>query len=873
MTSEPDLEYEFDDNGHRKIGKKQSRFSFMFVLVLFFIGCGIGLSWLMHDPKEDMDIKYIFRKVDIDKILEMARKVGISSGSKTDELTTIDTEENMTPKDLGTLPSWNLKLLYESTSDPKINNDYEFAFSQSNIFVTKYKGKVASLNSAQMLEALNDFQNIASRLSKIYAYAALNKATHASDESVIKFYSNIVQKYSVIMAKLTFFSLELSKLSDAKINELTSTDKGMKEYKYFLDRSAAFKKHMLSDETEMYATRMMPSSSSAWQKLYDMMLSKLRFNIGGEEKILPELFKSFTSPKAEVRNEAADALHKTLAEKRDPFVVSYNALVAEKNVDDEFRKFKDAISQRNLNNDVDDAVVDALVLAVAKSASDTTHRFFSLRSMMLNGSRRMNYYDKYAPPAFVKEETFTWEEARSMVLNSYHGFSGKMSTIAQEFFADQRIDAGVYAGKESGAFCMAPSPSVKPYVMLNYNGTLRDVSTLAHELGHGIHFVLASKQSYLNYNMPVTVAEMASLFGEALLFDEITKSSNDKVKKASLLLARIDDLMASIIRQISFLEFETTVYKLSKGEELDAEQIGKIWLDTQRRAYGPSVIVDESCANDWMYVSHFFHQPFYVYAYAFDALLVESLHTLYKDETIENFEDKYIQALSEGGSRNYIEILKPFGVDPRDPNFWQKGMEHINDLVDQLSLIVETSPEIFLPKSVAEENAKSTQHTNEVMAQKEIELVKKHGIDVDSQNKISKDEVLNAVDVAKWGKQKPKSENLDPEDPKNHPTPQFKIKVSGQEVAEAEDEAAAVAKARAESAVEFESVGIKGAVEKSEEAIESADRSIATMDSVNAELANQEMQIESQSSLVSEKSTNEESLSSNRGTITDVSSK
>lgn len=573
------------------------------------------------------------------------------------------------------LPKWDLSPLFKTGADAK--KFLVLTEIEVKDFAKSYNSKIASLTAMEILKAIEKYEKASEMLGKVGTYAYLLYATNMKDAEVLGFYQSIFEKISELSALLSFFTLELNMLEDDFINKHE-----LSKYKSFLKKNRIFKPYELSKELEAMIIRKSVTSSDAWVRFYDEMLAGLEFNLKGKKVNITEVLHALSSNKEDERKAAAKELGKILKANIKPITFTYNMIVKDKQIEDEYRKFENPIDARNLSNFIERESVQSLIETVKKNYSEISHKYYKLKATIF-GKEKLKYWDRNAPLPFADEKTFTYEEAKQITLKSYNEFHPKMAEIGKKFFENNWIDAGVYEGKDSGAFSHPSVPSANPFIMLNFLGKTRDVATMAHELGHGVHQFLASKQGYLMAGTPLTLAETASVFGEMLVFQNLLKTATTKEEKLSILGGKIEDMINTVIRQIAFCEFEIEIHDLRKKGELSAEAINEIFMKVQANSLGEGIELEEEYKYFWGYISHFFHAPFYVYAYAFGDILVNSLYAIYKNKSVQNFEEKYLQMLEAGGTLHHKELLAPFGIDLAQESFWQGGLDILKSYIEE----------------------------------------------------------------------------------------------------------------------------------------------------------------------------------------------
>ncbi len=582
-------------------------------------------------------------------------------------------------------PSWNLDDLYKGIEDPKIQQDLETSQKAALEFSKKYETKVGTLSAEALAKAIQEYESLGETLGRLGSFSRLVFAQDMTDKKGVSFYQRTEESLIEISTNFLFFTLELNDISDATLEKYFKESKGLAHYKPWIDNIRTFKKHQLSKDLEKILHEKSGPSCSNWIRLYDETFSEIRFPFNGKKLTSTDIGNLMLDPNPKTREKAAKVFSKVLKENISLFTLVFNTIIKDKEIDDRWRGYKAPIEPRNKANLVDDKVVESLITSVRNYYPKLSHRFYKLKAKWM-GKKKMPYWDRNAPLAEDDNRVIPWEEAQKIVLKSYRDFSPQMADIGQMFFDKNWIDAALRPGKDSGAFSCSTVPSVHPYILQNYHGKTWDVMTLAHELGHGIHQTLAAKQGDLMSNTPLTLAETASIFGEMLTFHSLLSETSDPKRRKVILVGKVGDMLNTVVRQISFCEFEKAVHEKRKQGELTPEQIGEIWVETQKTSLGPSITFTPDYAYNWSYISHFFHVPFYVYAYAFGNCLVNSLYAVYR-ENPTGFQEKYITLLSAGGTLSYKEILAPFGLDAEDPNFWNKGLGMISDLIDELETL------------------------------------------------------------------------------------------------------------------------------------------------------------------------------------------
>lgn len=578
------------------------------------------------------------------------------------------------------LPAWNLNDLFSGPGSKDVSQHLNALTESVNAFVSKYEGKISSGGVTLLLSAIVDYEAISDSVGKMGAYAFLLYSENRTISDVAVFYQKTSEALNDLTSKLVFLSVEINELSEEVIQQYYNQSDDLKHYKPWLDHVRLYKQHMLSNEMEQLMHEKSMTSESAWVRLYDELCADMRFEINGEELAIAEVLNLLAHKDSEQRKAAAMALSKGLSMHARTIAMILNTLSQNLSLDNKWRKYESVDASRHLSNQIDAEVVDALTETVKHAYPKLAHKYYALKAKHF-GVKQLNYWDRNAPYPQAVERNISWNDAKDMVLKAYTAFSPKMANIAQEFFDKNWIDADLRAGKDSGAFSHPVVPSAHPYILMNYHGKQRCVMTLAHELGHGIHQVLSRSQGALMADTPLTLAETASVFGEMLTFQSLLSAATPE-EKPYLLAGKIEDMLNTVVRQIAFYEFEKRFHTARLDTELSVDAIAKIWMDVQRESLGDAISMDESYHVYWSYISHFFHAPFYVYAYAFGDCLVNSLYSYYMQNP-DGFQDKYLALLSAGGSKRYDEALKPFGFDLKDSAFWAQGLSMIERLIDE----------------------------------------------------------------------------------------------------------------------------------------------------------------------------------------------
>lgn len=586
-------------------------------------------------------------------------------------------------KNTNTMPSWDLSDLYESIDSKEIQKDIEFCKNECEKFEEKYKGKVKELSGQDLYKAIKKSEDVEEKMGQLVSFSYLNYAVKSTDSKVASFHQMIMENITNASSQLVFFSLEINRLSDNHLNNLYKESGDLKWYKPYIDGIRRFKKHQLSEDIEKLFLEKSVTGSRAWIRLYDETLAELKFIYRKKELNLAQALELLSNKDESVRKEIAGVIGNTLKENIKIFSYITNVLAKDKDISDNWHKFEKPISSRNLSNFIEDDVVDSLVSTVKKNYSKISHRYYKLKAEMM-GKKYLNYYDRNAPLPFENDKTYSWEEAVELVLKGYNKFSPELARLGKKFFDNNWIDVPPRKGKRQGAFASPCTPSTHPYLMLNFQGKIRDIMTLAHELGHGVHMLLSNEKGYFMSDTPLTLAETASVFGEQLIFREILNNENDPEVRKGIIANKIGDMISTVVRQIAFLEFERKVHDERKKGEISEERLCDIWFEVQKESLGEHIKFEEEYKYYWTYISHFIHSPFYVYSYAFGDCLVNSLYTSYLNDKSGDFEKKYIEMLKAGGTLHHKELLKPFGLDASNSSFWQNGIDVLIGLIDEL---------------------------------------------------------------------------------------------------------------------------------------------------------------------------------------------
>ncbi|MBB3233228.1 M3 family oligoendopeptidase [Phyllobacterium endophyticum] len=587
---------------------------------------------------------------------------------------------------LGLLPEWNLGDLYPSVESSELKADVKLAEELAVKFEQRWKGNLAAEagrpKGGSFAESIREFEALEELMGRIVSFAGLVYAGDTSDPKRAKFYGDIQQKITDASTRLIFYGLELNRIDDAVIEQAMAENPAIAHYRPWLVDLRKDRPYQLDDRIEQLFHEKSLTGRGAWNRLFDETVTALRFEVNGEELPLEPTLNLLQDADPSLRKAGFEALAKTFKENLRVFTLITNTLAKDKEISDRWRGFEDIADSRHLANRVEREVVDALSEAVQAAYPRLSHRYYALKAKWL-GLDYLNNWDRNAPLPETPQAIIPWPDARETVLAAYDGFAPEMADIARQFFDKNWIDAPTRPGKSPGAFAHPTVPSAHPYVLLNYMGKPRDVMTLAHELGHGVHQVLAGAQGALMASTPLTLAETASVFGEMLTFRSLLEKTRDRRERKAMLAQKAEDMINTVVRQIAFYQFERRVHTERNNGELTSDRIGEIWLDVQKESLGPAVHFGAGYETFWTYIPHFIHSPFYVYAYAFGDCLVNSLYAVYQNAEA-GFQQKYFDMLKAGGTKHHSELLAPFGLDATDPAFWQKGLSVIEGIIDEL---------------------------------------------------------------------------------------------------------------------------------------------------------------------------------------------
>ena len=584
-------------------------------------------------------------------------------------------------KDLGDLPEWDLSDLYSSQDAPELSRDLQWLDQECASFAADYEGKLAHLDAEEMLNCVLRNERINTIAGRIMSFAGLRYYQLTVDGDRTKFMSDMQEKITDFTTPLVFFTLELNRIDDAALQALLNANDALARYQPVFDRIRAMKPYQLSDELEKFLHDL-GVVGDAWERLFDETIAGLSFEIDGEILGIEGTLNLLTDPDRAQREKGAVELARVFGETVKTFARVHNTQAKEKEILDRWRGMPTPQTGRHLSNHVEPEVVEALRDAVVAAYPKLSHRYYELKRKWL-GLDVMQVWDRNAPLPMETNKIVGWEEAQKTVMQAYGDFDPRMADLAEPFFTKGWIDAAVKPGKAPGAFAHPTVTDVHPYVMLNYLGKPRDVMTLAHELGHGVHQVLAAGQGEMLSSTPLTLAETASVFGEMLTFRKMLDGAKDAAERKVMLAGKVEDMINTVVRQIAFYDFECKLHDARAQGELTPDDINALWMSVQGESLGPAFEFMDGYETFWAYIPHFVHSPFYVYAYAFGDGLVNALYAVYQEQP-EGFQEKYFDMLKAGGSKHHKELLAPFGLDASDPTFWDKGLSMISDMIDEL---------------------------------------------------------------------------------------------------------------------------------------------------------------------------------------------
>jgi oligoendopeptidase F len=586
--------------------------------------------------------------------------------------------------ELGNLPEWDLADLYPGRDSPELARDLARLAADADDFRNRHAGKLAAASGAELGAAVAEYERLQELVGRISSFASLVRAGDLADPEIGRFAQTIEERLNAISTTLLFFTLELNKLDDDAIEAKTG-DPALARYWPWLRDVRVFRPHQLADDLEKLLHEKDVAGRAAWVRLFDETIAALRFPVRGRDLTETEALDLLSDRDPELRREAGESIGAVLGANIRTLALVTNTLAKDKEIEDRWRGFARPISSRNLANFVEDAVVEALVAAVRAAYPRLAHRYYRLKARWL-GTKVLPFWDRNAPLPEDDDRPIPWREAKETVLAAYGAFSPELAAVGGRFFSAPWIDAPPRPGKASGAFAHPTVPSAHPYLLLNYQGKVRDVMTLAHELGHGVHQVLAARQGYLMADTPLTLAETASVFGEMLTFRSLLARETDPKRRKIMLAQKVEDMLNTVVRQIAFVTFEERVHAARREAELTPDELAEIWLAVQGESLGPALRLDGAYRHYWSYIPHFIHTPFYVYAYAFGDCLVNSLYAVYEDAH-QGFAERYLELLRAGGTLRHRELLAPFGLDAADPAFWSKGLSVVAQFIDEIETL------------------------------------------------------------------------------------------------------------------------------------------------------------------------------------------
>ncbi|MBL8770823.1 MAG: M3 family oligoendopeptidase [Phenylobacterium sp.] len=587
------------------------------------------------------------------------------------------------------LPEWRLDDLYADREDPRIAADLERA-EQLNGELARLEGRlIATRSRPAELGGIIDrgielYEQATNAMWAVGAFASLAASTARNDPAWSKFESDLRARTSQIAAMSLFFTLEINRLEDDELEMALKANKSAQRWRPWLRRVRAGRPHELAADLEKLLLDKAPAVAN-WGRLTDETLARMTGRVDGETLTLNEMLNRMSGPDAGMRKAAAGALARALGARADTLALSLNTLAFEKQVEDRWRKFASPAAGRHLANEVDAEAVDALEAAVVDAYESVSHRYYALKARAM-GRPYLDHWDRNCPLDAAPPRTYSWDEAKGIVLESFEALAPRFADTARTFFAQPWIDARPRPGKQMGAYSHSVTAERHPYVFLNYMGERRDVLTLAHELGHAIHQTLCKPLGTLLADTPLTLAETASIFGEGLVFEKLLAEA-PKAERRGLLAGKIEDGINTVVRQIAFHRFETRFHAARQQGELSADEIGSLWTQVMSESLGPAVRLDKGYRHYWAYISHFVHAPFYVYAYAFGDLLVRALMEKRREDP-KAFAPVYEKLLAAGGTKTYVQALAPFGLDPRTKSFWAAGTKQLERLVDEFEALV-----------------------------------------------------------------------------------------------------------------------------------------------------------------------------------------
>ncbi|WP_300299392.1 M3 family oligoendopeptidase [Ferrovibrio sp.] len=583
--------------------------------------------------------------------------------------------------DLGHLPTWDLSDLYPGLDSAELQRDLAVVAGRAAKLEQQGKGRIAALPGDELAAVIAEYESLQDLIGRMYSFASLAYAGDMADPKVAGFYQDMQEKLNDITTRLLFLTLELNRLDEAALEQKYARSAKLAHYRPWLRDLRLFREHQLDDELERLLHEKAVSGRAAWNRLFDETMAGLRFPWGREQLTAEQVLHKLSDKDAATRRKAAKALAKVFKQNIRLFALITNTLAKDKEVEDRWRKYPTPEAYRHLSNCVEPEVVNALADAVTAAYPQLSHRYYKLKARWM-GVKKLPWWDRNAPLPEDNDRTIGWDEARDIVLKAYGRFSPQLADLGRKFFDNAWIDAPARPGKASGAFAHPTVPSAHPYLLLNYQGRTRDVMTLAHELGHGVHQLLAAEQGPLMSDTPLTLAETASVFGEQLTFRALLDAAGPERRKI-MLASKVEDMLNTVVRQTAFFKFERQIHAARREGELTPDRIGEIWMGVQKESLGPALRFDADYSSFWCYIPHFIHSPFYVYAYAFGDCLVNALYARYQDAE-QGFQEKYFAMLKAGGTLRHQELLRPFGLNAADPAFWSKGLGVIEGFIDEL---------------------------------------------------------------------------------------------------------------------------------------------------------------------------------------------
>jgi oligoendopeptidase F len=580
-----------------------------------------------------------------------------------------------------TLPSWDLRDLYPSPDSPALESALVQAETDAAAFEAATAGTLAGATGAQLAAAITEYERIEEVLGRVMSYAQLLFSGDGTDSVLARFYQSMSERVTTISKHLIFFTLEINRLEDATLNAKLA-DPALAPWSPWLRDLRVFRPHQLDDQLEKLLHEKAVTGSAAWSRLFDETIAGMRIPLNGEDLTVSATLNKLSDTDRAVREAAGHAIGEAFSKNARLFALITNTLAKDKEIIDTWRHYPAPGSYRNRSNMVEDEVVDALNTAVTASYPRLSHRYYAMKAKWL-GLPKLQYWDRNAPLPGDDDRKISWPEAQRRVLDAYAAFSPELAAVGRKFFENPWIDVPPRPGKSGGAFAHPTVPSAHPYLLLNYHGKTRDVMTLAHELGHGVHQILASHHGYLRSGTPLTLAETASVFGEMLTFRALLDAETNPATRRIMLASKVEDMLNTVVRQIAFYQFELRIHAERRTGELLPDRIGEIWMQVQTESLGPAFEFTPDYNIFWAYVPHFIHSPFYVYAYAFGDCLVNALYAVFQSGH-PGFQTKYLDMLKAGGTKRHKELLAPFGLDASNPAFWNKGLDIISGFIDEL---------------------------------------------------------------------------------------------------------------------------------------------------------------------------------------------